>query len=56
MLATHERKECKCKYEVVLKELEFARYFVVVPNEANVMSVIFTCPRLPYCRPSTPPC
>jgi hypothetical protein len=34
-LASHERKEYKCKYETTLRELESARASVVVFNETE---------------------
>jgi len=53
-LAAHERKEYMAELEVVLKELEIAKFVVVVSDKVECDIVPFTCLTLLACKPSMP--
>ena len=55
-LAACERKEYMAKLEVELKELEIAKFVVVVSDKVECDSVPFTCLTLLACKPSMPLC
>ena len=55
-LAARERKEYMAELEVVLKELEIAKFVVVVSDKVKCDIVPFTCLTLLACKPSMPLC